>query len=405
MGFAFTTCSEEISLQPSDPSGVEQAYPNEVLSAHWSVAKSLHTVINDRSDAYVSLIGALNDQFDDDYNVLLLNLRREVLDDSHKYEALAESLDQHEVSKILDDNPLWQIAIYNPTFDDVPLSFFKNDYQVAIVPSHIVDDRVPVIQKNGQRAFISGSNPPTVPTLYLSKNERIIGEKKTSLTGSSLDKNCRLEPVASDSKHDYYRTDDYYNDCGPIGTPYDGPPANADPDELCPDADRVSNDSDDNLYKFRLDNMTVWRRINEPFDGAQEFHVNVVFASSNESVLGTKKVFFVKGYMLKDCNVFGSCRTEDRIVDLDIVRWVYNRQGGNMRYFWQEFDDGDKETREINVEFEDEDGNVTTTGKYTIESTDKSDDLGDALVDFCKPTTGEGSRFQTGSINFYVRQQ
>jgi hypothetical protein len=319
-------------------------------------------------------------------------------------------LNQVAIANALRNNPLWQIAAYNPSFEPIPDGLFAGNFQIAVIPQYIRDNKIPVIFKDGTTGYTSSEKPPTIPTLYFSINERTIGIPLRE-GADFISQSLSINPVASDKNKLYFLTTDYYNN-GPTvlaGPDPTNPPGPVGPPPLiqepCPRAERRFNDNEDRISRFQLASMTVWHEINEWFDGAQEFHITAIFGSSEQTVSSGMIVAFIEGYRLKDCPFLGSCEPQMVQFDHDVFRWRPELNGLNMKYVWLEHDDGDERKITSNLTGRDKDGKAVNYGSVEITTTDKSDLLGEDIVDYCDPTSGGGDRNSTHSIIYYVDQE
>jgi hypothetical protein len=362
------------------------------------------------------LVAALNDRFDQDYNVLLLNLTDQANRTAEHYNTVSSALNQSAVANALRENPLWQIAVYNPSFEPITNALFSGDFQIAVIPREIREDKIPVVFKDGTMGYTSSEEPPTIPTLYFSINERTVRipfNEGADFIAQSLS----IEPVASDDSSLYFLTTDCYNNgptvlAGPDPTNPPGPPGPPGPvnpppstQEPCPTAERRFNDNEDRISRFQLASMTVWHEINDWFDGAQEFHITAIFGSSEQTVSSVMIVAFIEGYRLKDCPFLGSCEPQMVQFDHDVFRWRPELNGLNMKYVWLEHDSGDERTITSNLTGLDKDGKAVNYGSVEITTTDNSDLLGEDIVDYCDRTSGGGDRNSTHSIIYYIDQE
>jgi hypothetical protein len=390
---------------------VDPVYTEELNESMWQVASNLRDVLLENASAKNDLLRALNDRFDEDYNVLLLNLRNTTGSNNNEYSHLIDALDQWAVLGTLNNNPLWHIAAYNPTVEIIPDQAFAGNFQIAIVPIHIHDNKIPVLSKNGSRKFIAADTPPELPTLYLAVNERTLAIPKSRKESNfSLAKSATVSPVASDAENDYYLMTDYFNGPPVLGDPDPtdppvGPPGSGGDDIPCPRAERHFAHNEDRISRFRLSDMGVYRDINKWFDGGQEFHVTAIFGTSEQTVSSVKAVFNIADHRLKDCNFLGGCDPQVVSLNHEVFRWRLEQNGLNMKYVWLEWDPGDIFKTTTNLIGQDEQGKTVNYGSVEITRTDKSIDLGERIVDYCDPVFNGGDENSTGSVIFWIDQE
>jgi hypothetical protein len=204
----------------------------------------------------------------------------------------------------------------------------------------------------------------------------------------------------------YYYTEDVYdsqNLCIGCGGPVDGAPVN-------PTCDRDNNSGKDRLNRLKFNSMDLFREVNEWFDGGQEIEVTIIFAIPNGNISSLKKFYTGSDSDFKACGLF-NCETQwFYLGNTEIVTWEPATYGNAMLYVWLEKDSGDpiELSNAFSSTFPSSSGGPSTTVSTTVKQTitDEDDELGQAIVEYCDQTSGEGYEYNSSGarMRFNVRQ-
>jgi hypothetical protein len=365
-----------------------------------------------------------NLQFDGDFNFLIENTKDESLntgfDDVNKRSRSFGSivsgvnLSDKRVSGTVDGfldsiarfHPLLQVFV--PEFSEENFRIQGTDYLVAYIPRKIENEIIPAYDKDGNYHELSSTERPEIPVIVIKENERVTAiPKGNNASNRILDCPILAEAIYENDYNSYYYTEDVYdsqNLCiGGGGTGGGGPIEGS-------SCDRNLNSGKDRLNRLKFNSMQDFRDVNEWFDGGQEIEVTITFAISNGNISSLKKFWTGSDSDFKDCGLF-NCNTQwFYLGNAEIVTWTLSTYGDAMLYVWIEKDPGDpiELSNTFSSTFPGTGGapgsTFSTTVKQTI--TDEDDELGEAIVEYCDQTTGEGYEYNSGvgRIRFNVKQ-
>jgi len=174
------------------------------------------------------------------------------------------------------------------------------------------------------------------------------------------------------------------------------------------DCDRDLNNSKDVLSKMKFGNWETWYQVNSWFDGGPTIKVTIVFGDSTGNVTKLTKIFTGKDRDFRKDPVFGPKELLWFDMNSTIVTWTEGEYGNKMLYNWIEMDSGEEQTISTTFSSSYKQGNNTITVQHTatIKTTDKDDQLGEAIIEYCDNTEGEGEEYDTGNkVFFFVRQK
>jgi hypothetical protein len=363
-------------------------------------------------------------QFDGDLNFLIENTKDESLntgfDDVNKRSRSFGSivsgvnLSDKRVSGTVDGfldsiarfHPLLQVFV--PEFSEENFRIQGTDYLVAYIPRKIENGIIPAYDKDGNYHELSSTERPEIPVIVIKENERVTAiPKGNNASNRILDCPILAEAIYENDYNSYYYTEDVYdsqNLCiGGGGTGGGGPIEGS-------SCDRNLNSGKDRLNRLKFNSMQDFRDVNEWFDGGQEIEVTITFAISNGNISSLKKFWTGSDSDFKDCGLF-NCNTQwFYLGNAEIVTWTLSTYGDAMLYVWIEKDPGDpiELSNTFSSTFPGTGGapgsTFSTTVKQTI--TDEDDELGEAIVEYCDQTTGEGYEYNSGvgRIRFNVKQ-
>ncbi|WP_075348952.1 hypothetical protein [Algoriphagus marinus] len=427
VSISFWACQEEITGD-TDPSLASKT--ENVLLATNSIKDQLASKVAKNIAASLGdpmvldfMKEKANERFDGDFNFLIENTKDESLnvgfDDVNKRSRsfgsivsginLSDKRLSDTVDSFLDSiarfHPLLQVFV--PEFSEENFRTQGTDYLVAYIPRKIKNGVIPAYDKNGNYHELSSTEIPEIPVIVIKENERVTAiPKGNNASNRILDCPILAGAIFENDYNSYYYTEDVYysqNLCIGGGGPVDGAPVN-------PTCDRDSNSGKDRLNRLKFNSMQDFRDVNEWFDGGQEIEVTITFAISNGNISSVKKFWTGSDSDFKDCGLF-NCNTQwFYLGNAEIVTWNPTTYGDAMLYVWIEKDPGDpiELSNTFSSSFPGVGGapgtNFSTTVKQTI--TDEDDELGEAIVEYCDQTTGDGNEYNSvvGRIRFKVKQ-
>lgn len=427
--FFLGSCQEEISgdSTPSELLQQDRLMTEENSLKDYLASKVAMNIASSIGDPNVLdfMKKKADEKFDGDYNFLIERSKDESLgkidDDSNKrlttFGSVVSGFAPSDKRVLLQTNdfldslakfhPLLQVFI--PEFSEENHRIHGTDYLVAYVPRNMENNVIPAYDKSGNYYELSSINQPEVPVIVVSENERVTVISKDFKPNSKI-LTCPIiaDAIYENDDYYYYNTKDVYdsqNLC--VG---DGGDGNIDGAPVDPSCDRDSNNSKDKLNRLKFNSMEDFRAINEWFDGGQEIEVTITFAKANGNLTKVKKFFTGADRDFKDCGVFNCDPVWFDLGDAEILSWDETIYGSAMLYVWIEKDPGNpiEISNSFTSTFPSTSGgpstSITTSVKQTI--TDEDDELGEAIVEYCDMTTGEGYEYNaTGArMRFNVRQ-
>lgn len=194
--------------------------------------------------------------------------------------------------------------------------------------------------------------------------------------------------------------------CQPIF--YNPPTGGSGNNENC---DRDRKNGKDQLLKMKFRNLTAFRNAREGwFDNKMEIRCYIFLSDDGGNSSSLVKPLTRRETDFKDCGIFSGCKAKWVNMSTEVVTWDKADYGNRMKYMWMEYDgSGSTISTEIsfNTKFVDEDTKRETSVGAKTTLNFKSDDylLGDAMVEYCDNTDGDGYMYSTPDIYFYVNQK
>lgn len=265
---------------------------------------------------------------------------------------------------------------------------------------------------------ISGTKVPEEVTVVVSRSERTLHSKgkytsKTNKGKTANKSNCLVKPIRVIEDDYYYDALDieHYNNCNSLSDGENNggnnPVGNTEAKSFpCSQSDRDLNSNDDQVSFRRFVDINRWRDANEWFDGEHEIRVHITFRNSGGGPTTLKKSWFASSDDLRTCRWF-SCDVDNfNGAFKDVKHWLPEVQGDIMNYTWEEVDSGQEYNLGIKFKPTIKIGPVEVSLQEVSASTkisNKSDRLGEVLVEYCDETTPPSS-YDTDWIIFQVRQ-
>ncbi len=363
-------------------------------------------------------------QFDGDYNFLLgthLNKPVRITEPSGRVrevtfkEALfdpqpanARSSADDFLDSLQQYYPLLQIAVPELANASAETWDEENDLPlIAVIPRSTQGlEYILAYDSEGNEHQLPINEEPTEPIIVISENERLIGVPKEK--NGRVDGLCPLsiDPYYSTPTKNYYFLNDYYeaqNLCSlGGGSSGGGGPGGGSAGGGTATCDRDIKNTKDELVKMKVNDYNDFKRINDWFDGGQEFIATIIMAKANGSVIQLQKAVTGKDGDFRDCSWF-NCQTIWRNSGVEIVTWDKSIYGDTMVYDWIERDTGNSIEVSVDISTKINGTTVTATAKRTI--TDEDDILKSSAVEYCDAANGDGYLYNTGYVSFYVRQR
>ena len=421
-----TSCNEPVSLEELDVS-TDKSLKDEALSQlSVNLASSFE---NSNVKAFIK--NKSLELIDGDYNFLVAMNHSETIESSNTgsrsknllfSEVLAGKNSSASNARVLDDSfiedllkefPLLQVAV--PELESLSVENWdveNEDPLVAYVPETIVDDKIEAYDKEGNVHYLSASEEPDRLVIIISENERIMALPRA--TGARLSCGSELTPIYEDEAHSYVLRADYFeaqNECTliEIGYPISGGSGGSGSNEE--NCDRDNNNDKDNFNKLMFKDMKALKKAEAWLAGNFEMRLIIVLGNKNsESFTTLNKVFVDNRKAYRGCAWF-NCWLRWNVVNEELLTWDKEIFGSHMKYLlYEENPDSDKREAEVNLTTTFSDG-TSVTGKTTIElnigSILGNGDywLGEAIVEYCDNTDGDGYKYETGEMYFYVNQK
>ena len=297
--------------------------------------------------------------------------------------------------------PLLQVAV--PNFDEEAIKAWEKGEKplVAILESDYDDQTTKTIvayDSEGKVHYLDATIEPQKPVIVISPNERLIAVPKTNLKKAITP----AQPVFETESYSYYFRE------------YDILPYRPTISILNPittGCDRDANDKKDFLNKAKFVNTDAVRKAESWANGRPEVYVIITYADSNGAKTLSKDLGST-GWC--DINWLGKVKkVHEKNLDVEVFTWIYTQMGDRMKYTFMEADVGDVSVTfktsisgSVPVDSEKPNGTKITIGGEAAITIGKNDDnLKDAIVEYKDSTTGEGTKYTTGIIEFWVNQQ
>ncbi len=365
-------------------------------------AKQLAVLMSDQNTRQFVKTEVLK-QFDGDYNALVVEVLKKELTIKNQSKSFGDHLSIksakntssiHDlISAIEDTYPLLQIAA--PTQGKISIEEWETKEfvpLVAYIPSDLSHNIIPAFNTNGDYIELRADEAPGQLVIVLSENERVAVIDESEQDSKSF---CSsVTPYFKSTTKNYFLKEKILECTGSL---LKLEPSNPTSKSSGCDRDRKTDKDRLNRMKFVSDN--AFKKVNEWFDGGQEIEVTITFGKANGEISTLTKTFYGRDRDFKNSRWFALGNTE-------IVDWDESLYGDAMLYHWVEKDPGNP--LEINLGFSSKFkllGNSVAVNlgfKKTI--TNEDDPLGQSLVSFCDNTDGAGALYNTGTIQFQVRQ-
>ncbi|MCF6352427.1 MAG: DUF3103 domain-containing protein [Cyclobacteriaceae bacterium] len=304
--------------------------------------------------------------------------------------------------------PLLQIAI--PELANASAETWDADNEIpliAVLPENIEGvETVTAYDTEGNTYQLAIDTEPDKPVIVISANERLIGVPKN--TNGRFDRPCAImqEAYYSTPTTDYYFADAYYeemNQCligGGGGGSGGGGGTGGGTNCTC---DRDCKNTKDELVNVKFNNMTILRDAEPWLNGKVELRALITIGNTSANDFwGLTKSLTGRRRDYRSCNFWGNCSPIWKNINAEILTWDPAEIGDRMKYSWYEVDNNTGSiTLSATVKF----GIVSTTGstKFTL-GTDRYE-LEESYVEYCDDADENGELYNTGSLNFHVKQR
>lgn len=284
--------------------------------------------------------------------------------------------------------PLLQIYVWG--MDKIDLSeidFLSEDILVAVLPAFYDETsskKIDAFDSNGKKHKLDPHKDPDQFVIVVSFNERVI-------TVSKKDKNnpySDMEP--------YFETKDYFYYLN----------ANLLDLKSSLVSDRDNNGSKDRLNKAKFLSVSGMKELETWSLGQPEMTVKIVYAkkvSEDASFNTMTKGGFNDGWF--HTNKFWGTRYLDErsLNDTEIVTWDIETYGDKMLYQWMELDGGWKVSFKVTLSTKVK-GLGTVSEEINIGKDNLDKSAGQSIVEYNDGTSGDGTRYSTGYLEFWVYQ-
>ena len=101
-----------------------------------------------------------------------------------------------------------------------------------------------------------------------------------------------------------------------------------------------------------------------------------------------------------------NCNTQWRYENAEVITWDRELYGEKMFYVWSEYDPGTSTTKTYSFSnsYKGTDGsNQTSNVSFSETTTDKTDELGQSIVEYCDGIGSDGFQYNTGSLYFQIQ--
>ncbi|WP_338394547.1 hypothetical protein [Fulvitalea axinellae] len=348
------------------------------------------------------------DQVDGDYDLLLAEAKGNLVDFGDTRTSFEQVLagnegalgrsalntDNSVLSELLEARPLLTLSAPLMGEDYFGEDFYDGEVVpwVVVVPEDFDENTYQTlygVDEDGNKIEVSVNEPPTHPVLVLTDNERIhavahgVAERSLGIRNSG-------KRVFSNDKYDYVLNEnvEFRNAFSVREKGFD----------------RDHNRAYDRLARATFVSKEALRKAESWVLGKPEMRVIVIYEknpSGNARLESLEKV--IDGGWVK-YNKAGRRELVMNDLDLEIVPWDKASFGEYMKYFWYEFDGGEDVSYSVSLAAKVAYGPAEGSGKIDVTLKAKDDPCGESLVHYSTPTTGEGMRFNTGIIKFWLNQ-
>jgi hypothetical protein len=354
------------------------------------------------------------------------------------------------ITSIKTKYPLLQVAVPD-VYEGSTEAWNTNDYKplVAFVPDDFDEKTTKSIKAfdvDGNEYELDAQNPPENPVIVVNENERVIAIPKSKSAETSQKCGVLLETeifVYIDAV-DYYEYEEYYEDLfsemdiqvksvdlrpsSPCddnsggrsdgggngnGNGGNGNGGNYTPDTRSPQRDYNSDPPsvtrDDVITKAKFLSMDALKQVESWANGAPEVEMVVTYTFKQNNTYSTqtiRKLFTEDGWTKG--GFFGIGRsTTTKILNIPVIYWDDDNFGTLMKYTFIESDGGKTEEYTISYTntYKAEDGTITVQGSVTIPVKEWDDHIGDVVINYNDTAIGEGKRYSTGLLEFWIALQ
>ncbi len=186
------------------------------------------------------------------------------------------------------------------------------------------------------------------------------------------------------------------------------PPA---PNPLC-ECDRDCKNTKEELVRVKFLDMHSLRKAEPWWKGALELEVYTLYLDDSESDPTEKtkplhKEIWGKRKQFRKARLFKPNYPIWRNINVEIITFDRETQGDFMQYTWIEIDRG------VDVEFKVKTPAFKIFGvkvpgldpEFKLKAPRVRELLGESVVEYCDDANGEGYKYNTGTLEFYVKQR
>ncbi|UII23047.1 hypothetical protein [Fulvivirga ligni] len=358
---------------------------------------------------------------DGDYNVLFARIKDVIVPNSNTpfYEVLGRNsgMNKDQWKQYLDEVesnfPLLQIAV--PELPEIKPEEWNIGEHIPAVAINNLAGYTPTLKgySNEVEPMLFDTDvPPEELTVVVSENERL-------LVFSAHGPDIEIPPFYYNKLHILIEKIKYYDwkwlhwDDGGFGDGDDdgddnGGGSGGDTEVDCDgkDGDRITNNDKDNYNKWKFTTSKNAKKAEPWASGAFEMRAVIIRSNvSNESLVKIEKFVIAPRADVIDCNAWGNnCSLFWFNVDAEVITWEPELHGLEMMYEFIEEDSGPDITLTLGATLQATEA-LEIEGGVQVNIPVNHDKLGSSIVEYCDNTDGEGTKYNTGSLYFYVNQQ
>ncbi|MDR1897815.1 MAG: DUF3103 domain-containing protein [Prevotellaceae bacterium] len=344
------------------------------------------------------------------------------------------------ITSIKTKYPLLQIAVPD-VYDGSTEDWNTDEYKplVAFVPEDFDEKTTKSITAfdiDGNEYELDAKNPPENPVIVINENERLVTIPKSKAVDTRLACGVLLETVLFvyiDAIY-YNEYQEYYDDFFAVdarlkstvqpSSPcanqfiYDGSNNNNKkytPDTRSPQRAYNSNPPsvtrDDVITKAKFVSMDALKQVESWANGAPEVEMVVTYTLKQNNTYSTqtiRKIFTDDGWTKG--GFLGIGRSIDtKILNVPVLYWDKDNFGNLIKYTFIESDGNTWGTDEYTVSYantyKEENNTTTVQASAKIKIGDCDDIIGEAVLNYNDPVIGEGKRYSTGLLEFWIALQ
>jgi hypothetical protein len=313
--------------------------------------------------------------------------------------------------------PLLQIAVPD-IYEESTLNWNTEEYKplIAFLPedfNEATTQYITAFDIEGKEYELDVQNPPENPVIVISESERVVAIPKSkaiqSLGCELLHETVDYEYVSSACyKNALFQQTSLYNDQysgrgnnsgnnRPIDTRSPHRAYNSDPPTLV---------RDDVITKAKFVSMDALKQVESWANGAPEVYMVVTYTLKQNNTYTTQSIqkSFTDDGWTKG-GVLGIGRsTTTKTLNVPVLYWDKDNFGILMKYTFIESDGGSSKKYTISYTNTYKDGNNTVTTQASTEiPIQKYDDMiGDAVINYNDQAIGEGKKYSTGLLEFWI---